>query len=580
MKKFFSILCAMAIVLSASATPQVSKKDLDAKASQKELRVKTPFQTMEKAPVKAADVKALNMLAKAPKAKKDVTFNIAISDITTSSATVAVTPSDNAATYYWTYFEASEIAGLTDAEIGASLKGDMDYTIMLYEYFYGMTLTYADLAYQGPESYTFSSLNSNTAYVIVAMEIDANGNGIGAAAQESFTTLEVILPTGGTFVAVEVTEKFYATDNDVWVRMTDADGNAFNFDIVVPDGLNALESGVTYTLADMLADYSYAKVLGETIDYASASLTKTVAANGDYTIAASFVDTLGNTWNINYTYVKPIANRQESLTLAGLELNLFEGGWQLMGFSADETKYVSIAAYSNYVSGTYTEAELEGDYCFIYTDLVFDAAGELTSGNKFALISANLNVSYNDADSTITITGTFVGQNGADVPEFTLSLSGKVPAPEVSDMTFSFSQNAAGITVTPSNNDDEWDWLIVGKAVFDNYGADYIAEAIYEDYGNQYAVSGQQVLAWDEEISWYTTDEDTGELIPGEYVLVVWGSGSKAVTTPAAYYQFGVYAEGIENVDANATATKVIRNGQLIIEKNGVKYNAQGAAIK
>ena len=44
--------------------------------------------------------------------------------------------------------------------------------------------------------------------------------------------------------------------------------------------------------------------------------------------------------------------------------------------------------------------------------------------------------------------------------------------------------------------------------------------------------------------------------------------------------RLGEYLESIDNIDANATATKAIRDGQLIIIKNGVKYNAQGAIVK
>jgi hypothetical protein len=36
----------------------------------------------------------------------------------------------------------------------------------------------------------------------------------------------------------------------------------------------------------------------------------------------------------------------------------------------------------------------------------------------------------------------------------------------------------------------------------------------------------------------------------------------------------------VENVIATITAVKVIKNGQLIINKNGVEYNAQGATVK
>lgn len=484
------------------------------------------------------------------------------------------------ASYYWTYVETSEASGKSDAELVALLTGDMDYMIMLYNYFYGMEVTYADLLIQGADTSSVSNLSHETSYTVVAAQLDDEGNLVGAVASESFTTLELILPEGGNFVAVSATEKFYSTDNDVWVKMADADGNQFNFDIVVADGLQALESGVTYTLSDMIENYSYASVSGAKIPYASASLTKTVQANGDYSIAASFVDTLGNTWNISYQYTKPVQTRQESLTFTNLELDLYDGAWQISGFNTDETQYISLAAYTDQISGNYTEAELAADYSYIYTGLAFDAEGNLESGNKFALISANLNVAYNEADSTIIITGTFLGQNGDDVPEFTLSLSGKVPAPEVSDMTFEFASGDEGITVTPSNNDDAWDWIIVTADVFANYGADQIAESIYGEYGNQYAAAGEALLAWDEEISWYTNDEETGDLIPGDYVLVVWGAGAREITTPAAYFEFSVWPEAIDNTAVEIKATKAIRNGQLLIIKNGVEYNAQGTILK
>ena len=36
----------------------------------------------------------------------------------------------------------------------------------------------------------------------------------------------------------------------------------------------------------------------------------------------------------------------------------------------------------------------------------------------------------------------------------------------------------------------------------------------------------------------------------------------------------------IDNADETVKAVKVIRNGQLFIEKNGVLFNAQGAVVK
>ena len=578
MKKFFSLLCAFAIVLGASAAPQMSKKDFDEKVANKEIRVKSSFKNMDAVAKRAAGAKTLSTVARAPQAKKDLSFTIAVTNITTKGAHVSVTPSNDDAAYFWNVFETADIADMSEADLAAYIKDELDYYIMLYSYFYGMEVSYADFLSVGADEDDFS-LDQNTSYTVVVLELDENGDALSASTKESFTTLAVVLPNGGDFEMVEATEKFYATDNDVWVHLYDSAENAFAFDIIVAEGASALESGHTYTLDDMIANYSYAKYDGVRIEYASATLTKTVAANGDYEIAASFVDTLNHTWNLHYQYIKPVKNREENLTVSGLEVNLFEGGWQLYGLSADETKYVSIAAEAEGISGTYTEADLLPDYSIIYTDIEWDEDGEYVDGKVFTLISANINVVYNEADSTMVITGTFLGQDGTDVPEFTLNLSGKVPAPEVSDMTFTFAKNNDGIKVIPSAN-DPWDWYIASEEVFEYYGADYIAEAIFDQYGNTYAVEGTQTLAWDEEISWYTTDEDTGETIPGNYVLVVWGAGSREVTTEAAYYEFSIGAEGIENVVLTEKVQKVVVDGVVYIVRDNKMFDVRGTQVR
>lgn len=52
---------------------------------------------------------------------------------------------------------------------------------------------------------------------------------------------------------------------------------------------------------------------------------------------------------------------------------------------------------------------------------------------------------------------------------------------------------------------------------------------------------------------------------------------AEAVTVNAS---FGDTATGIDNAEEEVKAVKVIRNGQLFIEKNGVLYDAQGAIVK
>ena len=52
---------------------------------------------------------------------------------------------------------------------------------------------------------------------------------------------------------------------------------------------------------------------------------------------------------------------------------------------------------------------------------------------------------------------------------------------------------------------------------------------------------------------------------------------AEAVTVAAS---FGDIATGINNAEAAVKAVKVIRDGKLFIEKNGVLYDAQGTIVK
>ena len=80
--------------------------------------------------------------------------------------------------------------------------------------------------------------------------------------------------------------------------------------------------------------------------------------------------------------------------------------------------------------------------------------------------------------------------------------------------------------------------------------------------------------------------------ILGAHITIVAGNGDGDYKVEAellgydfVFYDLSIYvpaqSEGVENVQGNKVqSTKVIRDGQLLIEKNGVLYNAQGAVIK
>ena len=658
MKKFFSLFCALSVVLSVIAAP-VSKKDFaDKKVVKKEIRA---FDGVKKAPAKAAafksmkattkvtfkdnkkaakDLKAVSV-AKAPKAKKETI------DLTFTSADAEVDWNDQCADAGWWQIEAETDEYYVTLSNFYAEEAAGEYA------WEDLDPDYCGIWYDGAEGVLAFTDGSCTVAVDETDGLNVTVEGSFVCEDGNTYNLhiefakEAIVAEDIEFVAVSESHSFYASDNDVYFTFKDADENVIRFDIVVAEGLEDVEEGKEYTLEDMLESYSNVTYNEERADFVEASFVK-ISQNGGEKYEATAVDTYGRKFHLTYTFIEPVAerfetitaevtltketilfwtqyifagadeanaivlellpdesiygtweagkditgavtplngveseiysgevtieateegcaitgsvlcfnnteytlnltyakpdpNREEDLEIAGLELTVLEGAWQLMGYNEDSTKFVSIAAYfEEEISGTYTDADLLGDYSYVVTDI------EGNEYNYFDLLSANLEVTFNEADSTIVIAGKFVGQNGEDIPEFTLNLSGRIPTPEVADLTFEFADEEEGIRVTPSNDDDAWDWYVADEALFETYGAEYIAEAIYGRYGNSYAVNGEQLLSFEEDLAYYLTAS-------GKFYLIVWGAGANNITTEPFVHEFvfdSGLPEGCTNYDA------------------------------
>lgn len=121
----------------------------------------------------------------------DMTFDIAVNNITFSSASVEVTPSNNEATYYWEIYPTAQIETLSDADLCAAIKDNIDYMIELYGY-YGYDLSYEDFLAQGPDAYDYTGLESQTAYSVIAVAMGTLGTTNGAVAKYNFETPELV----------------------------------------------------------------------------------------------------------------------------------------------------------------------------------------------------------------------------------------------------------------------------------------------------------------------------------------------------------------------------------------------------
>ena len=693
MKKFFSILCAFAVVFSASAASRLDKKvayneksfEVNVKRGAKPaktVRANADFKSFN--PTTKSAVKTLNTVARAKKEAIHLSF---------SSFDDAVQVKDVCATQGWWQVIAQNdsLAVSLSNNNREEAAGEYAWEDLDPDYCFIQSLETGAKIYFTDGGCSVTSADGDYSFMGLFQGEDGNTYNI------TILYVAPVMPQGGDFEIVECLSTVYPSLGDEWFRLYDADENVFRFDILFGEGNNGAVSGVTYTLDEMDASYSYATVLGEKIEYVTASFTKTVAEDESFEIVASFTDADGNVWNIHYGQGAPVqreltlaaegavdlsataayataynadttafaalyvflgedgfagqftqedlfswysfialkegaswtyfdvdsallnvtfneaeniytvagdlftisesdptdlalfhltltlagpepieVNRQEELTVAGLKLGVYGTAWQLYGYNEDETKYVSIAAYTDVVAGHYTEEDLAADYCYIVTDITEEGY------NFFELYTADLDVTFDEATGAIAIEGKFVGVDGDDVPEFTLHLTGAIPTPVVSDMTFAFSTSEDGITVTPSNDEDAWDWLIVSEEVFEYYGADEIADIIYSNYGDEYAVTGEQLLALEEEIAWYCTDEETEEWVEGTYYLVVWGAGEDNVTTDAASFQFAIPFEvqGIENVTLTEDAKKVVVDGVLYIVRDNKMFNIQGAQVR
>ena len=566
-------------------------------------------------------------------------------------------------------------------------------------------------------------------------------------------------------------ENFYSTDNDVWVKLYDADENVYYFDVVVAEGTNELALGQTYTLADMIANYSYKRdTAGNKTPYASASLTKTLVQYEEQQLVhinAAFADTLGNNYtlvyeeapfiitgdtiDVNFTtimnkpvfaqgtkeahcvvtenngridlegwilakdgnvyhvtmffetptvqsqvtitasnlvlddsyasyfgiiiasasnedysvsaylsaddylgtfgadeieltiknaegeidlfdgtvtiantadgivitgtalsmdgveftlnlqYVIPDATSQENITMSGTITNYQGQAWQFIGSTND--KMITIAAYATSIPGTYGRSDLMADYTYV---MKVDGSDTL----YYDMVDANIVVAVSGQNATIT--GTLKGQNyddNSDVIEFTLNLTATVD--DYEEPQEQGNQYDA--------KDEAFKYIFPDYTVDDQYLAQYsvfVVEAqnaenanisieINVPEGTTALQAGEYPVSAQYEDNTVSAGSIEGNSIYGSFAANLNASGQ--ITVPLwlfnegsvtilengviqvnvtntwgaqVHCQLGSWPEAIDNTEAAVKATKLVRNGQLLIIKNGVEYNAQGATLK
>ncbi len=208
-------------------------------------------------------------------------------------------------------------------------------------------------------------------------------------------------------VANKYTVKFYSDDNDVYIQMTDVNGQyRFTFDIIVPAGQTELTPGQTYTLADMLSNYTslYTENDGSMSFIANAdaaTFTLTVDNEGLEHIVATM--TVGaNIYNITYDEEPlPVATDTISIVIPSAQLGDYStnGVFQFQGGNDDY--YVYAAFNSNQIEGTYDHDDLYLQYTSIY-----DFANDTTRIN---VLSGDAVITF--ANDTFVMDAYYLGED-------------------------------------------------------------------------------------------------------------------------------------------------------------------------
>ncbi|MBR6116533.1 MAG: hypothetical protein IKP93_03545 [Paludibacteraceae bacterium] len=340
-------------------------------------------------------------------------------------------------------------------------------------------------------------------------------------------------------------ENFYTTDNDVWVKLYDADENVYYFDIVVAEGTQELALGQTYTLADMIPNYSYMRGANGKMAYTSASLTKTVTMYEEQELvhfAVAFTDTLGNNYTLNYDQAPFIitGDTLDVVFTGNANKPIYDGGLcQLSAANEDYDIAFTFPCAEGAPAGTYGEEVMELDYTFV---------------NDFKAVSAHCVVAENNG--VIALEGWILAGDG-----------------NVYHVTFSFTAPTAQSfeTITATN-------LVLDDSYASYFGI-LMVGASNEDYTvSMYLSSDNYIGTFDaEEVSLSIEDED-GEIEIYEGTITVANTADGVSITGTVLSMDGVeYTLNLTYVIPDATSQETITMSGKLTNYEGQAWQFIGS---
>ena len=402
---------------------------------------------------------------------------------------------------------------------------------------------------------------------------------------------------------LSIDDYWYEYTNDVKFLASD-DVNEVEL-VLYPDGL-AEEMAGTYTigLGGTRATVRTVDPMDDVESNAFSGSLELKYDKGSILITGSILCLDNTEYTLDLSYIKPVKTREQELKFDSLDLAVFsDNSWQVLGYNADYSAYISLAgipADFGETSGTYTEKELVADYSYVVTDITAQ------SYKRFNVMEANITVDYWEADSVATITGTLLcidAEDATDVPQFTITIKAYIPNPYVYDeakaeFNYQFPTFVLDTDYAESGElyvDAMANGYMLGLKFNVAEGTTTLAAGTYEINDSMaegtilaspgMAPNGQLRYSYaaivDENLrqiknAWFLVGGKATVTESGVIELKAVNSKGKAVNV-----RLGEYPEGVENVQGDKVQiTKVLRDGQLVILKNGIEYNAQGAVVK
>ena len=286
---------------------------------------------------------------------------------------------------------------------------------------------------------------------------------------------------------------------------------------------------------------------------------------GDQFVATG-TDSIGNTYNINLTFFAPDKANDTVVVDFKEEAEVFFYGesQDYYIYVEDEDYIAQLDIFTDTLGGSFETS----DFDLGYTNLYKIANGDTVSVG--ALFSAKADITFNEGVYNIA-----AELFAADSILYKLNI--KYTKPVAKDTV---TLNTTGASIIDAVDDAgmfqvvaapaDSSFILVLTPIADDLEGSFTLVDLSGDYSYIVLAKGYASIV---------DAEFTSVIENNKLKLEGWVLGSNYVR-----YEFVIetvsLTQGFENVNAGVKATKVLRDGQLIIIKNGAEFNAQGAILK